>query len=129
MARLLVEACTAEWMSGDVVYTLLTGVSVSRVDSGQPVTGLTKANFRVASSIGLVDDFQVGAAYEWTWEPSDVEPSGCYAVEISMAPSQKFVKGSRYVFGIQVRTFSAKGPTQVVVDQGQTIVELVSMGE
>ena len=104
MARLIVEACSAEWTSGDVVYTLLLGVSVSRSDDGKAVTGLKAENFRVVSHMGSIKDFKVGSVSEWKWEPADVEPAGCYEVMISMTPAAKFVKGTRYTFGIQART-------------------------
>ena len=128
MARLIVEACSAEWTSGDVVYTLLVGVSVSRSDDGKAVTGLKAENFRVASPIGFAKDFKVVAVYEWKWEPADVEPAGCYQVEIIMTPVVKFLKGHRYIFGIQAQTFGEARPRQVI-DQGQTVLELISMGE
>src|SRR5262245_30350459 len=123
MARLIVEACTGEMaLGGDVVYNLLLGVSVSRADDGKPVTGLTAGNFRLASDIGVARDFKVLEARELMWEPSDTEPSGCYQIAITMMPMEKFLKGERYVFGIQVRT-----PLKPV-DFGQTIVELISTG-
>ena len=128
MARLLIEARTAEWTSGDVAYTLLIGVSVSRADDGTSVTGLTKENFRVASHIGLVKDFKVGAVYEWNWEPNDVQAAGCYQVEVIMTPAEEFSKGARYVFGIQVRTLGVGKPPKVI-DTGQTMVELISVGQ
>ena len=128
MARLNVEACSAEWTAGDVVYTLLVGVSVSRADDGAPVTGLKTENFRVASQLGNGEDFKVGAVYEWQWEPVDVEPAGCYQVKIIMTPTAKFSQGARYTFGLQARTFG-KGRSPQIIDQGQTIFELISMGE
>ena len=128
MARLLVEARTAESTSGDAVFRLALGVSVSRVDDGKPVTGLTAENFRLASHIGLVKDFKVTSADEWEWEPGDVEPAGCYALDVMITPTEKFSRGARYVFGLQARTFSDDQPPHVL-DRGQTIVELVSLGE
>ena len=127
MARLNVEACTAEWTVGDLVFTLLVAVSVSRADNGVAVSGLKAENFRLASSIGPVKDFNLGATAEWKWEPDDVEPSGCYQLQILQTPGAKFVKGERYVFGIQVRTFGKGGPAEVI-DQGQTIIQLISTG-
>jgi hypothetical protein len=57
MARLLVQACTAEG-GADIVFNVLVGVSVSRVDNGAPVTGLKHENFRVASiTFGSVSGF------------------------------------------------------------------------
>jgi hypothetical protein len=40
----------------------------------------------------------------------------------------KLIKGWRYVFGVQARTFDEHRPGRVV-DQGQTIVEAISVGE
>jgi hypothetical protein len=128
MARLQVEACSAEWTSGDVSYTLLVGISVSHAKDGKAVTGLKEKNFRVASDVGLVKDFKVGTVYEWKWEPSDTEAAGCYQLEINLTPVEKFVKGKRYIFGIQARTFAEDQKPQVI-DQGQTIVQLISAGD
>ena len=128
MARLIVEACSAEWTGVDIVYTLVVAVSVSRADDGKAVTGLKAENFHVASHIGSVKDFKVGAVSEWKWEPANVEPSGCYQVEISMTTAVKFLKGQRYIFGIQAQTFGETGKRQVI-DQGQTVFELTSLGE
>jgi hypothetical protein len=128
MARLLVEAVSSEGGFLDDPWAVGVGVSVSRADDGTPVTGLTKENFRVASTEGWVD----WAEYvnEMKWEPTDAEPSGCYGVGIYKKPPQGLTLGNRYVFGIQVRTFSQqKGtgtgkrrPPLIVVDQGQTII-------
>jgi hypothetical protein len=63
MARLIVEARTAEWTSGDVVYTLLLGVSVSRADNGSPVTGLKDKNFRISPDVDR-GDMGIYGAYE-----------------------------------------------------------------
>jgi hypothetical protein len=127
MARLLVQAVTGEWTSGDMVYTLLVDVSVSRADNGSPVTGLVASNFRVASSIGLVEDFKVASVSEWNWEPGGLEPAGCYELDIVLSPTAKFEKGGDYEFGIQARTFDNHRPPNVI-DQGQTIIELISRG-
>ncbi len=147
MARLLVEACTAEATSGvaDVPREVLVGVSVSRADDGTPVTGLAVENFRVAAQLGALygdaPDFAVDQVTEWQWEPGDVEKSGCYELQIGWEPLRiqfigqpppppsgwPFPAGWRFVLGIQVRTFDSRTPPRVV-DQGQTIVELTSTG-
>lgn len=146
MARLLVEARTAEWTSGDALLELLVGVSVSRADDGTPVSGLGAENFRLAAQGGDVSDFAIDQVSEWKWEPSDLEPAGCYQLSIGWnffadgirlrippptpppASGDKLIKGWRYVFGIQARTFDDDKPPRVV-DQGQTIVEMISVGE
>ena len=146
MAKLLVEARTAEWTSGDVVREVLVGVSVSRADDGTPVTGLGAGNFRVAAQFGTLSDFAIDQVSEWKWEPSDLEPAGCYQLSIGWsvfadglvlrnppptpppASGSKFAPGWRYVFGVQARTFDQHTPPRVV-DQGQTIVEVISLGE
>jgi hypothetical protein len=144
MMRLVVEARPAEWTSGDdVPRELLVGVSVSRVDDGSPVTGLSVGNFRVAAQFGDLSDFAVDEVREWRWEPGDAEPVGCYQLSIgwrpfadlqvaghpSTSPPSGFplMKGWRYVLGIQVRTFDNHSPPRVV-DQGQTIVDVISLG-
>jgi hypothetical protein len=88
VARLLVEARTAEWTSGDVVRELLVGVSVSRADDGTPVTGLTADNFRVAAQLGDLSDFAIDQVSEWEWEPSAVELAGCYQLSVGGIPLQ-----------------------------------------
>jgi hypothetical protein len=141
MTRLLVEARTAEWTSGgDVVRELLVGVSVSRAHDGTPVAGLGVENFRVAAQFGDLSDFAVDQVREWVWEPGDAEPSGCYQLSIGWRPFADLLgpgtsppsgfplaKGWRYVIGIQARTFDNHRPPRVV-DQGQTIVEVISTG-
>jgi hypothetical protein len=147
MARLLVEACTAEepWPGADVPREVLVGVSVSRAHDGTPVTGLAVENFRVAAQLGAlfgdVPDFAVDQVTEWQWEPDDVEKSGCYELRIGWRPIRLQVRGQpppppsgmlfptgwRFVLGIQVRTLDSRTPPRVV-DQGQTIVELISTG-
>ena len=126
MARLLVEACTSEQTAGDVLQRLELGVSVSRENTGAPVTGL---NFRVAEltqgGVGVVD-FQVSTAFESKWEPDDAQPSGCYALMIRFEPPRDFSRTFRYVFGIRARTFTGNPPR--AVDQGQTILDIVSLG-
>jgi hypothetical protein len=127
MARLLLEAVTGESNLTDVVWEILVDVSVSRVDDGGSVTGLVAKNFRVASDLGSVYDFKVGA-HEWKWELQDTEPAGCYELGISITPApQGFLKGQTYHFGIQARTFDDSRPPKVI-DQGQTIVALISQG-
>jgi hypothetical protein len=85
MARLVLEARTAEWTSGDVVRELLVGVSVSRADDGTPVSGLAAENFRVAAQFGDFSDFAVDEVREWEWEPGDAERAGCYQLAIGWA--------------------------------------------
>jgi hypothetical protein len=127
MARLLVEAVTGEWSSGDVWHLLLVDVSVSRADNGSPVTGLVANNFRVASFSGPLKDFKVASVGEWKWETGDVEPAGCYELDLQLSPAEAFEEGGSYKFGIQVRTFDNHRPPNVI-DQGQTIIELISRG-
>jgi hypothetical protein len=135
MARLIVEAFSSEPIIGDI-STLLVGVSVSRADDGKAVTGLKAENFRVSAPTGFYEDFKVAEVYEWKWEPADVKPAGCYLVHINMTSVQGlgFFKGQRYVFGIQVQTFDLRSDTlpgrgpRSVIDQGQTVFELISTG-
>jgi hypothetical protein len=128
MARLIVEARTSEvgTLGYDVVYVLRLAVSVSRADDGQPVTGLKPENFRVAN---FYDKFQIVAAYELEWGPAGTEPSGCYVLDVMSAPGGRaFVQGGRYVLGLEARTFGSESPLNVV-DQGQTILDLISEGQ
>lgn len=127
MARLIVEAVTSELTIGDVGMTVLVGATVSRADDGTPVTGLDNKNFRIAMlGIGPIYDYEVGVE-EAKWETTDIEPSGCYQLSIQQTPTTNFIPGNRYVFGIQVRTFGPGRPPKVI-DQGQTVVELISTG-
>jgi hypothetical protein len=143
MARLLVEALTAEWASADVPRELQVGVSVSRANDGSPVTALGAGNFRVAAQFGQFADFAIDQVSEWKWEPGDVELAGCYELLIGWQPYADLVlrgaTGSRppsgfplargwpYVLGLQARTFDNHNPPRVV-DEGQTIVEVISLG-
>jgi hypothetical protein len=125
MARLIVEAVNAEWTSGDIFDIVLIAVSVSRADDGTPVTGLTRDNFRVASTIGTALDATVHQVDERRWEPDDAEPAGCYSLMVRLQGG--YTPGTRYVYGVQARTFGAGGPPDAV-DEGQTIIELISTG-
>jgi hypothetical protein len=118
MARLLVEARTAEQNPpGAVLQRVRLGVSVSRVDNGTPVTGLKVGNFI---------DFQIATAFEQSWQPDDTQLSGCYQVEIMLSPVADSAKG------FATCSASKPGPAPAlpprVVDQGQTILDLVSLG-
>src|SRR5262249_4171127 len=86
MARLLVEAVSSEGGFMDDPWAAGVGVSVSRADDGTPVTGLSKENFRVASTEGWVDWAEY--VHEMKWETADIEPSGCYDVGIYKTPPQ-----------------------------------------
>jgi hypothetical protein len=124
MARLVVEATSGEWRRGpDIIGRLLVDVSVSRANDGSPVTGLGTGNFRLAAQSGVVVDFAIAQVDEWRWEPDDVEHAGCYLLRIGDA----FTPGEQYTFGIQARTFDNHHPPRVV-DQGQTIVRVISRG-
>ncbi len=125
MARLVVDAVNAEWTSGDIFDIVLIAVSVSRADDGTPVTGLTVDNFRVASTIGTALDATVHQVNERKWEPDDVDLSGCYSLMVRLQGGH--TPGTRYVYGVQARTFDEARPAHVT-DQGQTIIELISTG-
>jgi hypothetical protein len=142
MARLIVEARAAEWTSGaDVPRELQVAVSVSRENDGTPVTGLGVGNFRIAAQLGWISDFAIDQVSEWEWEPGDVELAGCYELLIGWQPVQivfrdgtslppsgaQFRPGWRYVLGVQARMFDNHQPPRVV-DQGQTIVDVISLG-
>src|SRR5262245_60239545 len=136
MARLIVEACSVrtdfeEAPDTGTYCTLVVVVSVSRADDGKAVTGLKPENFRVSASAWVAEDFSFEINYEWKWEPADVEPAGCYQLHIKTGPVSKPYKGERYVFGIQAQTFGKarpKGP-RPVIDQGQTVFQMISTGE
>ncbi|MEZ4415785.1 MAG: hypothetical protein R3E10_08515 [Gemmatimonadota bacterium] len=125
MARLIVSAVSRE-STGDSWHRLLLYASVSRADDGSPVTGLTKANFRITSNISLVVDPAVWSVHETMWEPGDAIPSGCYLLDIGR--TEGWGAGHNYTFGIQVRTFDGSGRGAQVVDQGQAAVSVISTG-
>ena len=132
MPRLIVQAVSNEHTGSDSVYRLEILASVSRADDGSPVSELGIANFRVASSVGLVLDPKPHGAYELKWETADVEPAGCYRLSISRGGGESFgekwYEGEFYQFAVQARTFS-DGRPRVVVDQGQGIVRVESLGQ
>ena len=135
MKKLLVEAVANEFRSVDVVGDILVYVSVSRADTGEPVTGLVKENFRICSSIGLAIDPVLVQVSESNWEPDDVDPAGCYSIWIYRGQGDKWSKGEFYDFGIQVRWTekkkvkkSGKTRTEGIPFQGQTVVRVESLG-
>ena len=119
MARLIVSISSGEEIASDTLNALELFVSVSRATNGKPVTGLTKDNFNVAS----YEDVVFSCA-ELKWQPGNTEPSGCYAFQLSHAPSSPFFKGEYYSIGIQARTFKGKK----AVDFGQAIITVQSLG-
>lgn len=151
MARLIVEAASDE--KHDIQTPgLRVCVSVSRADTGQPVTGLTDKNFRITNinyPVALPESTpEQAVARDWvvsvlekTWDPSDKEPSGVYDVRVNFPFDfhlvvHSFTAGETYAFGLQVRTFPSRGhgpggqgginlPGDPV-DFGQTVVSLVS---
>ena len=141
MARLVLEARTAEWTSGDVVREWLVGVAVSRADDGKPVSGLAAENFRVAAQFGDFSDFAVDQVREWEWEPGDAERSRLLSTGDRLATlcrhpwardisTQRLETHQRVALRVRVqaRTFDEDRPGRVV-DKGQTIVEATSQGE
>jgi hypothetical protein len=136
MARLIVNAVSNETRSSDLVNHLVLYVSVSHAKDGKPVTGLSDANFRVASSVGSVIQAVVQGAYEGRWEPDDQEPAGCYRLSVFRDPTSPFGswrQGEFYAFGVQVRTFREVGKGRrkhrVPADHGQTVVAVESFGQ
>jgi hypothetical protein len=139
MARLVVAACSGELTRApNVVGQLWVAVSVSRANDGAPVTGLGAGNFRIAAQLGAFGDFSIDQVGEWSWEPGDTEAAGCYLLRLGWrydpdlldprpATGDPFVPGMSYVLGVQARTFDNHHPPRVV-DQGQTIVRVISRG-
>jgi hypothetical protein len=123
MARLVLTAVSSESTTGDTLTEIEVLVSVSRATNGKPVTGLTKDNFRVASSASLA----VNSCSERRWDPTNPAPTqrtGFYMLSIGQTPSAPFIKGEIYAFGIQVRTFKGK----TVIDSGQSVISMESLG-
>lgn len=108
MARLIVNACDAEF-------------SVQKVPRCFQVTSIEWPGMPV----------YVADVHERNWGPANIEPSGCYQVEVAIdkkdKEAQKFYPGMRYILGLKVRTF-AKG-TITVVDRGQTVLQVTSLDE
>jgi hypothetical protein len=130
MAKLQVEACNVRNVSGVFGNSLIIGISVSRADNGGPVTGLGKSNFRIADSIQQAPTdrvYTIVSVQEWTWQPKEKEPAGCYSIEIENLDKQDFGDSHRYVFGVQVRTFTngPAGPPRPT-DFGQTLVQFAT---
>jgi hypothetical protein len=124
MARLIVEAVPAEKKSG-LVGALEVYVSVSGADDGQPVTGLSQSNFRIAYTLGSIHNPAILPVSEANWEPDDNEPSGCYRLQITPhSTDPEWGTGERYAFGIQARVFRNRR----VIHFGQTVVSIESLG-
>jgi hypothetical protein len=134
MARLIVEAVSAEHKSGDLGSHVQLYVSVSRPEDGSSVTGLDKSNFRVTAPGGLLLRLRVTLAQEHKWETNDSQLSGCYLIAIDrynesdLSQPLPIIRGEWYTFGVQVRIFDPRD-ARVVVDQGQTVVHIQSLGE
>ncbi len=131
MSRLIVEAVSKEVKSIDVVWHIEIYVSVSLADTGKPVTGLSKSNFRVCSFTGKILEMNLHGAYESEWETQDTEPAGCYAISITRKQEkegsslEKWTKGEFYAFGIQARVRDKKTKK---TNMGQTVVNVESLG-
>ncbi|MES1240427.1 MAG: hypothetical protein ABUT39_02305 [Acidobacteriota bacterium] len=125
MARLIVEAASDEG-GVDEVHEIMLLVSVSRADTGEPVTGLTAENFRVTSSAWGGMDYYHAVIKETKWDKDDIELSGCYLLSVKPYNPNlgKYIKGEHYSFGVQVRTFRG----DVASDFGQTVIGLESLG-
>ena len=125
MARLLVEAVPDESKSEQTPH-LEIFVSVSRVDNGMSVTGLTKENFRVSYSRGAGFDPFLSEVTEMKWEPNDNAASGCYVLRLRAGEGHAWEIGKYYSFGI--RAFipePSDGPIpqrKPPKDAGQTVV-------
>lgn len=131
MARLIVDAVSGESKFGDLVLQLKLFVSVSRADDGASVTGLTTNNFRICSPIGGGFEMKLLSGYEAQWEPTDVEPAGCYALSITYRWEKgglpiEWHKGEFYPFGIQARVDDREGER---AHTGQTVLRIESLGK
>jgi hypothetical protein len=121
MPRLIVNAVSGEFVGADSVGEVELFVSVSRASDGKSVTGLTKDNFRI---LAFGFDLTIDTATESKWS-SSTDSSGCYRLAIRQTdlPS-KWIKGEFFQFGLQARTLKGK----TVVDVGQTVIDLESLG-
>lgn len=81
MGLLIVDAVPAQDAEGVTLSPTqaLVLVSVSRAESGQPVTGMTEANFKVCWT-GSGDVTVSGTFRELKLEPGDQSPAGVYLV-------------------------------------------------
>lgn len=128
MSRLIVDAVSAENTTVDVVGDLLICVSVSDGNTGEPVTGLTATNFRLASDIGGVSKITISLCTERMWEPTDTALAGVYELWVSCNPPntiEKWIPGEYYQFGVQAHI--TKG--HKVISVGQTVVNVKSLGK
>ena len=125
MARLLVEAVPDESKS-EATPHLEIFVSVSRVDDGMAVTGLTKDNFRIAFSRGAGFDPTLDEVTEMKWEPQDNVASGCYVLRLKADTGHPWEL--RKFFALGIRAFipePSDGPIpqrKPPKDAGQTVV-------
>jgi hypothetical protein len=130
MTRLIVDAVSQESKSvHDDGFALLLFVSVSRADTGAPVNGLTKDNFRVCSPLGTVFEMNLLGGHELEWEPTDIESAGCYSLRIvrkwaHTGELSEWNKLDYYCFGLQVQAPDSNGGA---THMGQTAVRIESL--
>jgi hypothetical protein len=130
MSRLVVEAVSGESRFMDVIFHLELFVSVSDAITGAPISGLLPDHFRVCAPSGKIFDTNISASVEAAWARSGGEPSGCYALGISIAkdgsqPKVEWTEGEYYPFGVQVRYTDEQNE----VHAGQTVVLIQSLGK
>ncbi len=131
MTRLIVDAVSQESKSvHDDGFTLLLFVSVSRADTGAPMSGLGKEHFRVCSPLGAVFEMNLLGSHELEWEPSDTDAAGCYSLRLvrkwaHTGELSEWNKLDYHCFGLQVQ---APDPDSGLVHMGQTAVRIESLG-
>lgn len=127
MSRLVIEVVRNEIILGnDAAATgaLRFYVSVSQVETGQPVRKLTAANFRVATPSNVSAALKVLVS-ETKWPGAEKEHARFYNVTITgNTEALAFDKGVNFAFGIQVRRFRGGE----AVDFGQAVVSVMGAG-
>jgi hypothetical protein len=125
MARLAVEAISAERSNDSVPQTLRVFVSVSIADTGEPVTGLDQENFRV-TYLPNAEAGPVKSVVELMWTNTQ-DWCGCYLLFLHGG-----IKHLVYRVGLQVLVFTPPQggvTTPKPTHQGQTVFEIKSLSD
>jgi len=115
MARLVVQGVISNPI-GDLTVV----VAVSRAETGEPVAGLVRANFRVAAVNAGSSPLQITKLTELTFAP-DATPAGAYSLTLQTQPASEFATPGTWLNVPLVVQVAIKKKNGAVVDAGLTV--------